>query len=91
MKQTDTSAHKAAREDKLTRHEKGMGPEQGPQSATEEANANNARHSRQEAKGQKATQFDGNPNPEGASSSTFKPADDTPLRLHKEKMTRGKA
>jgi len=39
---------------------------------------------RQEAKGQKATQFDGNPNPEGAPSSPLGPKDDTPTILGKE-------
>lgn len=31
----------------------------------------------------KATQFDGNPNPQGAQSDTFTPKDDTPLHLKK--------
>lgn len=38
---------------------------------------------RQKAEGQKATQFDGSPNPQGARSSAFKPEDDTPARLKK--------
>lgn len=32
----------------------------------------------------KATQFDGNPNPQGAASGTLKPKDDTPLTLKKK-------
>jgi len=43
---------------------------------------------RQEAEKQKATQFDGNPNPEGASVSTFGPKDDTPMKLEKVKGPR---
>ncbi|HLU15532.1 MAG TPA: hypothetical protein VKZ71_06835 [Burkholderiaceae bacterium] len=31
----------------------------------------------------KATRFDGNPNPQGAQSETLKPKDDTPMRLKK--------
>ncbi len=36
-----------------------------------------------EAQGQKATLFDGNPNPTGADSSVLRPKDDTPIRLKK--------
>ncbi|RTZ40937.1 hypothetical protein EKL30_14670 [Candidimonas sp. SYP-B2681] len=43
----------------------------------------NAKHDAQEAEGKKATQFDGNPNPQGAPSSTFGPKDDTPMKLEK--------
>lgn len=39
--------------------------------------------SQKDAKGEKATQFDGNPNPEGAPSSPLKPKDDTPFFLEK--------
>lgn len=38
---------------------------------------------REEAEGQKATQFDGNPSPQGAPSSPLKPKDDTPGLLKK--------
>ncbi|WP_143705484.1 hypothetical protein [Pollutimonas subterranea] len=40
-------------------------------------------NSQQDAKGEKATQFDGNPNPQGAPSSPLKPKDDTPFFLEK--------
>lgn len=46
--------------------------------------ATGGRPGRQEAEGQKATQFDGNPNPEGAPSSPLGPKDDTPTILGKE-------
>lgn len=38
---------------------------------------------REEAKGHKATQFDGNPNPQGTDYTTFGPKDDTPMKLEK--------
>lgn len=41
-------------------------------------------NSRQEAQGQKATQFDGSPNPQGAPVSPVGPKDDTPTTLGKE-------
>lgn len=43
---------------------------------------------RQQAEGQKATQFDGNPSPQGAPSSALKPKDDTPGLLKKTKGPR---
>ena len=43
---------------------------------------------RQEVEGKKATQFDGNPSPQGAPSSPFKPEDDTPAILKKTKGPR---
>ncbi len=39
---------------------------------------------RPEAEGAKATRFDGDPNPAGASRSAFKPQDDTPAIQHKK-------
>lgn len=39
--------------------------------------------SHKDAEGEKATQFDGNPNPQGAPSSPLKPKDDTPFFLEK--------
>jgi len=39
---------------------------------------------RTEAEGAKATRFDGDPNPVGASRSAFKPQDDTPAVLDKK-------
>lgn len=44
--------------------------------------------SRAEAQGQKATLYDGNPTPQGADSSVFKPKDDTPMLLKKTKGPR---
>jgi len=41
-----------------------------------------------EAQGQKATRFDGNPNPTGAESSVLRPKDDTPIRLKKNEGPR---
>ncbi|MCQ9616494.1 hypothetical protein L1889_07040 [Paenalcaligenes niemegkensis] len=40
---------------------------------------------REEAKGQKATRFDGSPIPQSAPSTAFKPKDDTPMKLKKSK------
>jgi len=37
----------------------------------------------QEAKNQKATRFDGSPNPHAAPNTALKPQDDTPSRLEK--------
>ncbi len=48
----------------------------------------NAPKSELTEEGQKATQFDGNPAPQGAPSSTFKPKDDTPMKLGKSKGPR---
>ncbi len=39
-------------------------------------------------KGQKATEFDGDPAPQGAPSSAFKPKDDTPMKLGKSEGPR---
>lgn len=46
------------------------------------------RQAQDEAKGQKATQFDGSPNPQGTSSSALKPKDDTPMTLKKSEGPR---
>jgi len=43
---------------------------------------------RPEAEGAKATRFDGDPNPVGASRSAFKPQDDTPAVLDKKRGPR---
>lgn len=43
---------------------------------------------RREVEGTKATQFDGNPSPQGAPSSPLKPEDDTPTILKKTKGPR---
>jgi len=39
---------------------------------------------RDEAEGNKATRFDGDPTPKAAARSAFKPKDDTPLILEKK-------
>ncbi|SHG77923.1 hypothetical protein [Pollutimonas bauzanensis] len=41
-----------------------------------------------EAAGRKATQFDGNPNPQGASSPPLNGEDDTPMAFGKSKESR---
>ncbi len=41
-------------------------------------------YDKKDIKGEKATQFDGNPNPQAAPQDTFKPQDDTPARLEKK-------
>ncbi len=58
--------------------------ELGLKSPVEESEGASERSDRQEAQGQKATQFDGNPNPQGAPSSPLGPKDDTPTILGKE-------
>lgn len=39
---------------------------------------------RKTAQDDKATRFDGDPNPKGSKSDVFKPKDDTPFRLKKK-------
>lgn len=46
--------------------------------------ANHDKNLEEEAKGEKATQFDGNPNVEQAPEGPFGPKDDTPWRLKKK-------
>lgn len=58
--------------------------ELGLKSPTKDSESASERSSRQEAKGQKATQFNGNPNPQGAPSSPLKPEDDSQKPLGKE-------
>lgn len=41
-------------------------------------------YDKDDIKGEKATQFDGNPNPKGTPENTFKPQDDTPTILDKK-------
>ncbi len=62
--------------------------ELGLKSPAEESEDSSERSGRQEAEGRKATQFDGNPNPQGAPSSPLKPQDDTPMTLGKSKESR---
>jgi hypothetical protein len=58
--------------------------ELGLKSPVEKSEGRSERRGRQEAEGQKATQFDGNPNPQEVPSSALKPEDDTPMTLAKE-------
>lgn len=62
--------------------------ELGLRSPEELSESPDATQSRQDAEGQKATRFDGSPSPQGASSDTLKPKDDTPLRLKKKEGPR---
>lgn len=45
-------------------------------------------YDKQDIKGDKATQFDGNPNPTATPTNTFKPQDDTPGKLDKKQDPR---
>lgn len=58
-------------------------PELGLKSVAEESEYANEDSVRQEAEGQKATQFDGNPNPQGGPSTPLEPKDDAPMSLGK--------
>lgn len=59
--------------------------ELGLKSPTKDAGADESdtEQKRQEAEGRKATQFDGNPNPQGAVTTALGPKDDTPSKLKK--------
>ncbi len=65
-------------------HEKDPRAELGLKSPTKDAENKNKSAKRQEAERQKATQFDGNPNPKGVPSSPLELKDDTPMTLGKE-------
>jgi hypothetical protein len=60
--------------------------ELGLKSVAKESESVSENHRRQEMQGQKATQFDGNPNPQGAPSSPLGPKDETPLVLEKKSL-----
>lgn len=62
--------------------------ELGLRSPEEVSESSDASQSRLEAEGQKATRFDGHPNPQGAASDTLKPRDDTPMKLEKKEGPR---
>lgn len=64
-------------------HEKDPRAELGLKSPTKDSDKDESTK-RQEAEGQKATQFDGNPSAQGAPSSPLGPKDDTPTILGKE-------
>ena len=59
-------------------------PELGLKSVVEESKYANEDAVRQEGEGQKATQFDDNPNPGGAPSTSSGPKDDAPTSLGNE-------
>ncbi|MFW7343691.1 hypothetical protein V0R37_19360 [Pollutimonas sp. H1-120] len=62
--------------------------ELGLKSPIKESEGASQRMNRQESQGRKATQFNGNPNPQGAHSSALKPKDDTPAKLDKSEGPR---
>lgn len=62
--------------------------ELGLKSPVKETMNTSERMNRQEAQRGKATQFDGNPAPQGSPSTTFKPKDDTPATLKKSEGPR---
>lgn len=70
--------------ERQTPHEKDPRAELGLKSPIKSSSDKKESMARQEAEGRKATQFDGNPNPEGASSSLLGPKDDTPMILRKK-------
>lgn len=72
----------ATREDHDPRAELGL---RSPEELSESTDGN---QKRKEAEGQKATRFDGSPNPDGASSETLKPRDDTPMTLERKEGPR---
>lgn len=63
--------------------------EKQPQATTSATNVPDP-SKRSEAEGNKATEFNGNPNPEATRSGPFGPKDDTPMRLKKVEGPTGK-